>query len=80
MIRSKFVDCTVITVAHRLATVIDCDQILVLDAGRIVEFGVPHYLLSQNSTFASMVDKIGGEMADHLRHVAKTTYLQKLYR
>ena len=37
---------TVITIAHRLHTVIDCDQILVLAHGELVENGTPHQLLS----------------------------------
>lgn len=34
-IRSKFADCTIITIAHRLQSVMDCDKILVLDKGNV---------------------------------------------
>jgi len=34
-------DCTVLVIAHRLATVLDCDRIVVMDSGRIVDVG-PH--------------------------------------
>ncbi|KAF5269302.1 hypothetical protein FQR65_LT02603 [Abscondita terminalis] len=55
-IRKKFSKCTVLTVAHRLQTVIDSDRILVLDDGEIVEFDDPHVLLQNpNSVFYNMM-------------------------
>ena len=35
-IRRRFVDCTVLTIAHRLHTIIDSNRILVMDAGSVV--------------------------------------------
>ncbi|KAH8986106.1 hypothetical protein EDB92DRAFT_2054957 [Lactarius akahatsu] len=53
-------DVTLITVAHRLQTIIDADKVMVLDAGRIVEFDKPSELLkSENSRFRSLVDESG---------------------
>nr|CAD7449026.1 unnamed protein product [Timema bartmani]CAD7455363.1 unnamed protein product [Timema tahoe] len=37
-IRLKFADCTVLTVAHRLNTIMDSDKVLVMDAGRMVSY------------------------------------------
>ncbi|KAJ7578700.1 P-loop containing nucleoside triphosphate hydrolase protein [Mycena floridula] len=51
-------DVTVITIAHRLQTIMDADKILVLDAGRLVEFGTPLELLAlENGKFASLVNE-----------------------
>ncbi len=44
-IRTAFRNCTVLTIAHRLHTIIDSDRILLLDAGRLQEFGSPQELL-----------------------------------
>ncbi|KAK3802036.1 hypothetical protein RRG08_064629 [Elysia crispata] len=48
-IREAFRDCTVLTVAHRLNTVIDYDKILVLGNGEILEYGDPGELLADTS-------------------------------
>lgn len=46
---TKFKDCTVITIAHRLNTVIDYDRVLVLENGRVVEFDKPAKLLENRA-------------------------------
>jgi ABC-type bacteriocin/lantibiotic exporter with double-glycine peptidase domain len=47
--------CTVIVIAHRLATVIDADQIVVMDSGRIVESGDHHSLMATDGHYAHLV-------------------------
>lgn len=44
-IKTKFKECTVLTVAHRLDTIIESDKIMVLRNGEIMEYGHPHSLL-----------------------------------
>ena len=54
-IRAEFAQATVITIAHRLNTVMDCDRIMVLDAGRLVEFDRPTVLLRRSQgAFAAL--------------------------
>ena len=47
-LRTAFKNVVVITIAHRLKTVIDCDVVVVLSRGRIVEAGPPHLLLLEH--------------------------------
>jgi ATP-binding cassette, subfamily B, bacterial len=47
--------CTVILIAHRLATVIDADRIVVMDAGRVVEVGCHRDLLNDGGHYAQLV-------------------------
>lgn len=59
-IREEFTDCTILTIAHRLNTVIDYDRIMVLDNGIIKEFDSPQNLLSnKQSIFHGMAKDAG---------------------
>jgi ABC-type multidrug transport system fused ATPase/permease subunit len=57
-IRQKFASCTVLTIAHRLHTIMDSDRVMVMDAGNAVEFDHPHLLLQNRFGFLTrMVEK-----------------------
>lgn len=59
-IKSEFNDCTVLTIAHRLNTIMDSDRVILLDKGSIAEFDSPTNLLSRpNSIFYSMCKDAG---------------------
>ena len=53
VIGSRFKDSTVITIAHRLNTIMDYDKVLVMEQGRVVEFDKPEILLQNKNGFFS---------------------------
>ena len=55
VIRHKFKDSTVLTIAHRLNTIMDYDKVLILDGGRMVEFDKPEILIQNGGIFAELV-------------------------
>ncbi|KAI2473981.1 ATP binding cassette (ABC) transporter subfamily C member [Diabrotica virgifera virgifera] len=71
-IRKKFANCTVLTIAHRLNTIMDSDKVLVMDAGQAVEFDHPFTLLQNiNGVFYSLVMQTGKATAKNLFAIAE---------
>uniref|UniRef100_A0A8C3NY64 Canalicular multispecific organic anion transporter 2 n=2 Tax=Cyanoderma ruficeps TaxID=181631 RepID=A0A8C3NY64_9PASS len=58
-IRTQFVGCTVLTIAHRLNTIMDYTRVLVLDNGTIAEFDTPANLIAAKGIFHSMARDAG---------------------
>ncbi|XP_027644671.1 ATP-binding cassette sub-family C member 2 isoform X3 [Falco peregrinus] len=58
-IRNAFADCTVLTIAHRLHTIMDSNRVMVLQAGRIVEYDSPEELLKKQGVFSAMAKDAG---------------------
>jgi len=56
-LREVSADHTTLTIAHRLSTVIDADEILVLEAGQIIERGTHSALIEQNGRYKDMWDR-----------------------
>ncbi|KAK9035553.1 hypothetical protein V6N11_077591 [Hibiscus sabdariffa] len=57
IIREDFAACTIISIAHRIPTVMDCDRVLVVDAGKAKEFDSPSRLLERPTLFAALVQE-----------------------
>ena len=69
-IRASFQDTTILTIAHRINTVIDNDRILVLDDGNVAEYDRPIALLSNpKSALSKIVGKSRAGMLARLREV-----------
>jgi len=61
----------VLTIAHRLNTVMDSDRVLVMDAGTMVEFDHPYNLLKNKDGFLyKMVEQTGTETSELLHNLA----------
>ncbi|XP_042578213.1 multidrug resistance-associated protein 1-like isoform X3 [Cyprinus carpio] len=58
-IRTQFEDCTVLTIAHRLNTIMDYTRVIVMDRGHITEMDSPSDLISQRGQFYRMCREAG---------------------
>uniref|UniRef100_A0A8B9TR09 ABC-type glutathione-S-conjugate transporter n=1 Tax=Anas platyrhynchos TaxID=8839 RepID=A0A8B9TR09_ANAPL len=58
-LRTHFKESTVLTIAHRINTIMDCDRILVLDNGQISEFDTPEQLIAQKGLFYRLMEESG---------------------
>ncbi|XP_074031118.1 ATP-binding cassette subfamily C member 4-like [Leptinotarsa decemlineata] len=77
-IRQKFANCTVLTIAHRLHTIMDSDKVLVMDAGKAVEFDHPFELLqNKNGFFYGLVKQTGMAMAENLQAIAEENFTSR---
>lgn len=78
-IREQFSECTVLTIAHRLNTIMDSDRVMVMEAGTIVEFDHPYVLLQNSySKFAKMVTDTGHSTGNELKMIARNCFERKL--
>eukprot|EP00897_Mesotaenium_endlicherianum_P008662 jgi/Mesen1/7824/ME000417S07136 len=69
-IRKEFHACTMLIIAHRLNTIIDSDRILVMDAGKVVEYDTAKALLERKGLLYSMVQSTGASNAKYLHRAA----------
>ncbi|XP_038904589.1 ABC transporter C family member 14-like [Benincasa hispida] len=64
IIREDFGLCTIISIAHRIPTVMDCDRVLVIDAGKAREFDRPSQLLQRPTLFGALVQEYANRSLD----------------
>lgn len=64
IIRQEFSTSTIITIAHRIPTVMDCDRVLVIDNGLAKEFENPSKLLEKRSLFGALVQEYASRSSD----------------
>ncbi|RMX56477.1 hypothetical protein pdam_00014934, partial [Pocillopora damicornis] len=77
-IKRRFSNCTVLTIAHRLKTIMDCDRVMVLDSGRLKEFDEPHLLLQNRwGHFYRLVQQTGSLTSAHLAQAARQAFLRR---
>ena len=68
MIKTEFKDCTVITIAHRLNTIINYDKVIVLKDGNIFEMDSPINLINNpNSEFYNMLLTQGDDYVNRMK-------------
>uniref|UniRef100_A0A8C8AA18 ABC-type glutathione-S-conjugate transporter n=1 Tax=Otus sunia TaxID=257818 RepID=A0A8C8AA18_9STRI len=58
-LRTQFKGSTVLTIAHRINTIMDCDRILVLENGQIAEFDTVEHLIAQKGLFYKLMEESG---------------------
>uniref|UniRef100_A0A8D0BAW9 ABC-type glutathione-S-conjugate transporter n=1 Tax=Salvator merianae TaxID=96440 RepID=A0A8D0BAW9_SALMN len=58
-VRTLFRECTVLTIAHRVNTIMDHDRILVIESGQVAEFDTPEALIAQKGLFYRMAEESG---------------------
>ena len=69
-VRTEFKDCTILTIAHRIHTIIDCDRVLVLENGVVADYDSPKNLLDREGIFKTLVANTGAQSAAHLKAIA----------
>lgn len=87
-LRTHFRSCTILTIAHRLATIMDYDHALVLDFGEVKEFDSPANLLRRGESpatkddaiFASLVEETGPQTSAVLKKIAFDTEMLRARR
>ena len=80
-LRTRFQGTTLLTIAHRLDTIMDYDCVLAMDSGKAAEFGPPHKLLdNKGGVFSELVRSTGKESESNLKSIASSASLSRLHQ
>ena len=79
VIKEAFADATILVIAHRINTIIECDKILSMADGQVAEYAHPHELLEKNESgiFKSLVLELGPQTSEVLIERAAAAYKDK---
>ena len=77
VIHEEFMNSTVVTIAHRLNTIIKYDKLIVMENGERVEEGTPWGLLNKESYFRMLVKENGNEFFEEMMTIAKEKQIEK---
>ena len=74
-IRSHLSDCSVLTIAHRIETIIDSDRIVVLERGKIIETDAPFLMLERGTSYLSLLlSQFDPSTEQQLRNAARMSF------
>ncbi|CAD8128706.1 unnamed protein product [Paramecium sonneborni] len=85
-LKTKFSDCTLITIAHRLNTIADYDKVMVISEGQVIEFDTPFNLLAnsldsisvdKNTEFSRLVKNTGEQNTQAIFDITKSKQLKR---
>uniref|UniRef100_A0A8W8LH46 Multidrug resistance-associated protein 4 n=1 Tax=Magallana gigas TaxID=29159 RepID=A0A8W8LH46_MAGGI len=77
-IRIRFKNCTVLTVAHRIHTIMDSSRVMVFNQGKLVEFDTPYQLLQiEDGFFRNLVQQTGKAQAKVLQRLAEKYHKER---
>lgn len=74
VLRTEFADRTVVTIAHRLDTIVDSDRVLIMGSGQVCEFDTPFALLQRPDSIFSSLCRQTGAQYEQLRAAAERHY------
>lgn len=80
VIKEAFADATILVIAHRINTIIECDKILSMADGQVAEYAHPHELLraeGSDGIFKSLVQELGAQTSEVLIERAAAVYKEK---
>lgn len=77
-IAKQFAQCTVLTIAHRLITIVDSDRVLVLDRGQVKEFAEPSELIKDESSLFTQMINSSAQQAPRIKRLIDEAHRKRV--